>query len=145
MSTNVLTWESATKLKVPDEEFFIWAYVENINYFLKDDLEEFEAADAKTKTAKKRKHVRRRYKGDPAAYDVEGHDYDYLFDPGRRVSNALPGWSFTLYDGIQRRTFTTNATVYQLHGWLEKALDKKVRLYTQGAAHPVDFTPSEGG
>ena len=144
MSDNILTYESPTKLVVPDETFFIWAYVENINYFLSTPLTEFEAADAETKTATKKAHTRRKYVGDPSPSNVSGHDYDYLYDPGRRTSAALPGFSFILYDGVEKRQFTTDATVYQLRRWLTKSVSKKCRLYTQGASYPIDIPSGEG-
>ena len=138
MSDNPLTFESATKLAVPDETFFIWGYVENINYFLNTALTEYEAADAETKTATKKAYTRRRYKGDSNPSNVSSHDYDYLYDPGRRTSAALPGWSFILYDGTEKRQFTTDATVYQLRRWLTKEAKVKMRLYTQGSSYPID-------
>ena len=144
MSTNILTWETPTKLEVPDETFFIWGYVENINYFLTDPLEEYEVADAEQKTATKKGHTRRRYVNDPSPSNVKEHDYDYLFDPGRRTSNALPGFSFILYDGTEKRQFTTNATVVQLRRWLTKSVSKKCRLYTQGASYAIDVPANEG-
>lgn len=137
MSDDILTWESATKLAVPDEDFFIWAYVENINYFLNTALTEFEPEDAEQRTAEKKEHKRRRYKGDPEPSTVEKHDYDYLYDPGRRTSNALPGMSFILYDGKEKRQFTTNANVRELRRFLLKEAKMKLRLYTQGAAYPI--------
>ena len=144
MSDNILTFESPTKLEVPNEDFFIWAYVENINYFLETPLTEYLNGDAETKTATKKAHTRRRYVNDPSPSNVSSHDYDYVFDPGRRTSNALPGWSFILSDGVEKRQFTTDATVHQLHGWLEKSVSKKTRLYTQGATYNIDIPAGEG-
>lgn len=144
MADNPLTYESATKLAVPAETFFVWGYVENINYFLNTPLEEFEAADAETKTATKKAHTRRRYVGDSNPSNVSSHDYDYLYDPGRRTSAALPGFSFILYDGVEKRQFTTDATVYELRRWLTKEAKMKLRLYTQGASYPIDQAAGGG-
>ena len=145
MADNPLTYESATKLAVPDETFFVWGYVENINFFLNTALEEYEAADAETKTATKKAHTRRRYVNDSNPSNVSSHDYDYLYDPGRRVSAALPGYSFRLLGNGENRQFTTNATVYQLRRWLTKEAKFKLRLFTQGASYPIDQAVAQGG
>ena len=66
-----------------------------------------------------------------------------MYDPGRKVGNALPGFSFILDDGIEKRQFTLDGNVMDLHAYLVAQLKVDVKLYTQGARY--DIAKAEGG
>lgn len=60
-----------------------------------------------------------------------------MVDPGRKVGNALPGYSFILDDGTEKRQFTTDADVMDLHSYLLSDLSAETKLYTQGARYVI--------
>lgn len=133
----------AKELTVPGHTWNIWAIPANFNYFVETALSPAEDAGSEEKTASKRAHTRRRYINDPAPINVSAHSYDYLYDPGRKVGTALPGYSFILDDGTEKRQFTTNAPVASLYGYLLADLKNETYLYTQGARYHL--VPEEGG
>lgn len=133
----------AQELAVVGHSWNIWAIPANFNYFVDTDLVPAEQEGSEERTASKKSHTRRRYVGDDSPINVGAHSYTYLYDPGRKVGSALPGYSFILDDGIQKRQFTTNAPVASLYGYLLADLSNKTALYTQGARYILD--PTAGG
>ena len=61
-----------------------------------------------------------------------------MYDPGRKVGNALPGYEFILDDGTEKRQFTTDADVMDLHAYLKGELLKQTKLYTNGARYVIE-------
>ena len=133
----------AQKLTVVGHTWNIWAIPANFNYFVDTALEPSVTAGSEEKTATKSAHSRRRYVGDAAPINVSAHSYTFLYDPGRKVGNALPGYSFILDDGIEKRQFTTDAPVASLYGYLLADLKNTTSLYTQGARYTL--VPEAGG
>lgn len=133
-----------TKLVVPDNPWFIYGIPANINYFLTTPLVPASAAARQYQGGTVKEHKRRRYIGDPAPSNIPEHPYSYLDDPGRKVGNAIPGWSFILDDGTEKRQFTTTADVITLVAFLEDAVKGFTRLYTQGARYNLK-DPAQSG
>ena len=134
-----------TKLIVPDVPWCIYGHPVNFNYFVNTPL--VPAVDgARVYTTKTKKaHTRRRFIGDPAPANVSAHGYGHMYDPGRKTGNAVPGWSFILSDGVEKRQFTTTGDVILLVDYLEKNLKMKCKLYTQGANTEIAAATNGGG
>ena len=126
-----------TKLVIPEQPWFIYGIPANINYFLTTPLVPASVGGVQYQTGTRKEHKRRRYVGDPAPINIPEHGYAYIDDPGRKVGNALPGWSFILDDGTEKRQFTTTADVILLVAFLEEAVKGYTRLYTQGARYKL--------
>ncbi len=124
------------------KDWSIWCIPANFNYFVNTDL----VADVEEGTTNSessvKQHERRLYYNDIIKVNVDGHPRQYMTDPGRKVGAALPGFSFILDDGTEKRQFTTNADVKDLHAYLLGDLKKKTKLYTNGARYTI--TPDDG-
>jgi hypothetical protein len=138
------TYSYQTKLVVPEVNWCIYGNPQNFNYFVTTPLVPAVDAGRVTKTGTKKTHPRRRYVGDPSPMTVEGHTFDYLYDPGRRVGSAIPGWSFILYDYTEKRQFTTTGDVQNLVLYLQDNLKRTTRLYTQGASTDIKISANGG-
>lgn len=58
-----------------------------------------------------------------------------------QLKGALPGYNFTLYDGIEKRQFTTTASVSAVYTWLKKVA--KVDITMLGpTGTPKDVIPA---
>ena len=136
-------WNYQTKLKVPDQPWLIYGNPTNFNHFVKTPLVPYTPGDREYQGGEKKAHTRRKYKGDPTPSAVGLHGYSYVHDPGRKIGNAIPGWSFILDDGTEKRQFTTTADVVTLIAFLEDEVKAETRLYTQGARYDL-AAPSEG-
>ena len=133
-----------TKLVVPGQPWAIYGHPVNFNHFVITPLTFAKPGDREYQTGTKKAHPRRRWVGDTSPTNVSTHDYGYVHDPGRKTGNAIPGWSFILDDGTEKRQFTTTADVVTLIAYLEDNVKAATRLYTQGARY--DFAaPAEGG
>jgi hypothetical protein len=132
------TYGYDTKLVIPTLNWVIYGHPTNFNYFVTTPLVPAVDAGRVTMAGTKKTHSRRRYKGDPAPSTIKSHTFDYLKDPGRKVGSAIPGWSFILDDGTERRQFTTTGDVQNLVLYLQDNLKKTTKLYTQGASTVID-------
>jgi hypothetical protein len=122
----------------PDgRDFSIWCIPANFNYFVKTDLVPDTVDGVVNKTTTVSSFLRKKYVGDVNGSNVSAHTREYMYDPGRKVGNALPGFSFVLDDGIEARQFTLDGNVMDLHAYLVSDLDKDVKLYTQGARYDI--------
>jgi len=126
-----------TKLAVPGNPWFIYGIPDNINYFLTTPLVPVAAKGVEYQTGVRKEHKRRKYVGDLTPSTIPEHNYAYMDDPGRKVGNALPGWSFILDDGTEKRQFTTTGDAITLRAFLEDAVKGYTRLYTQGARYKL--------
>ena len=124
-----------TKLAVPDQPWIIFGNLTNFNYFVTTPLAPLSNEDRQYQQGNKKEHQRRQYKGDTITSTVKAHSYGYLHDPGRKVGNAIPGWSFILDDGTERRQFTTTADVVSLVAYLEDQVVRDTHLFTNGARY----------
>lgn len=135
--------DSIVKMTPSGENFSIWGIPANINYFISAVLVPDSAEGVVDKTSSVKAHTRRRYVNDPAPINVAGHGRSFMYDPGRKVGNALPGFSFILDDGTEKRQFTLEGDVKDLHAYLVGKLNNPTKLYTQGASYVV--TPAADG
>ena len=133
-----------TKLLVPDQPWVIYGNMTNFNHFVTTPLTPVTAGDREYQQVPKKAHTRRAYVGDQTPSSVSAHSYAMLHDPGRKTGNSIPGWSFILDDGTEKRQFTTTADVVTLIAYLEDNVKAATRVYTQGARYDL-AAPSEGG
>ena len=132
---------SVVKMTPMGKNISIWGIHANINYFIEETLVGDSVEGVVNKSTSVKSHSRRRYVGDPAPINVDGHPREFMYDPGRKVGNALPGFSFILDDGTEKRQFTLQGDVMDLHAWLLTTLNNTTKLYTQGASY--ELTPTE--
>jgi hypothetical protein len=138
------TYGYDTKLVVPSVDWFIYGHPQNFAYFVETPLVPAVEGGRVTKQGNKKTHTRRRYVGDPSPVTVAGHIFDYLYDPGRKVGSAIPGWSFILDDGVEKRQFTTTGDVQNLVLYLQDNIKMTCKLYTQGASTVIKKTANGG-
>ena len=124
--------------------FSIWCIPANFNYFVDTALVPDTVDGVVNKQVSVSGYLRKRYVGDVGGSNVAAHTREYMYDPGRKVGNALPGFSFILDDGIEKRQFTLDGNVKDLHAYLVSELTKSVALYTQGARYDI-AAASQGG
>ena len=125
------------------QDFSIWCIPANFNYFVKTDVTPDSADSVVNKQTQVKAHTRRKYVGDPAPSNVSQSTREFMVDPGRKVGNALPGFSFILDDGTEKRQFTLQGNVMDLHAYLVTELNAETKLYTQGARYVI--TPAADG
>lgn len=125
------------------KNFSVWCIPTNFNYFVKTELTPDSVSGVVNKSTTVKAHQRRRYVNDPAPSNVQAHPREFMYDPGRKVGNTIPGFSFILDDGTEKRQFTLEGDVMDLHAYLLTELNNFTRLYTQGASYPI--TPAENG
>ena len=126
------------------QEFSIYCIPANFNYFVKTELTPDSDSGVVNSQSTVKAHTRRQYAGDTITMNVASHQREYMYDPGRKVGSALPGFSFILDDGTEKRQFTLVGNVMDLHSYLLTELNAETKLYTQGARYVI--TPAaEGG
>tara|TARA_B100002051_G_C16741289_1_gene644462 strand:- start:3498 stop:3914 length:417 start_codon:yes stop_codon:yes gene_type:complete len=126
------------------QNFSIWCIPANFNYFVSSPLTPDTEEGIVNKTSTVKAHTRRQYAGDLITMNVSAHSRTFMYDPGRKVGSALPGFSFILDDGTEKRQFTLDGDVMDLHAYLLTALNNETKLYTQGARYIVTPTANEG-
>ena len=119
------------------EDFSIWCIPANFNYFVNTPLTPDSVGSVVNKTTTVKAHQRRKYVGDPSPSNIPQTTREFMYDPGRKVGNALPGFSFILDDGTERRQFTLEGDVMDLHAYLVTELKSETKLYTQGARYVI--------
>ena len=124
--------------------FSIYCIPANFNYFVKTDLVPDTEGGIVNKSSNVKAHSRRQYSGDIITVNVSAHSREFMYDPGRKVGSALPGFSFILDDGTEKRQFTLDGNVMDLHAYLQAELNAETKLYTQGARYTITPT-AEGG
>ena len=129
----------------PDgKDFSIYCIPANFNYFVKTALTPDSDSGVVNSQSTVKAHDRRQYAGDIIKMNVASHTREYMYDPGRKVGSALPGFSFILDDGTEKRQFTLDGNVMDLHAYLVAEVNAETKLYTQGARYVI--TPAtEGG
>ena len=126
-------------------DFFIFGEPANINYFVETDLTPVSEEGAETRSASVSAHTRRRYAGDTTPINVSGSTREYLYDPGRKIGNALPGSSFILNDGTEKRQFTLQGNVVDLHAYLVGEASMDLTLHTASGTKYTIAAASGGG
>ena len=124
-------------------ELAIYAEEANINYFLSTPLTPASVGAVVSKTVTVKASTRRQYVGDPTPVNVSGGERVYMYDPGRKVGNALPGEPFILDDGTEKRQMTFTGNVVDLHAFLLSDVKEETQLYTTGARYVIP-KPSAG-
>ena len=124
-------------------DFSIYCIPANFNYFVKTPLTPDSDGGVVNSQSNVKAHSRRQYQGDTITMNVAAHTREYMYDPGRKVGSALPGFSFILDDGTEKRQFTLDGNVMDLHAYLLLELNAETKLYTQGARYVI--TPTEEG
>tara|TARA_B100001939_G_scaffold192604_1_gene165596 strand:+ start:2451 stop:2861 length:411 start_codon:yes stop_codon:yes gene_type:complete len=119
------------------QDFSVWCIPANFNYFVTTPLTPDSVGAVVNKQTSVKAHTRRSYVGDPSPSNVSASTRDFMVDPGRKVGNALPGFSFILDDGTEKRQFTLQGTVMDLHAYLVTELKAVTKLYTQGASYVI--------
>ena len=109
----------------------------NINYYLKTTLTPDSEVGVVNKTATKKAHTRRKYVGDPSPSNVASHSVEFMYDPGRIDLQTLPGKSFILDDGVEKRQFTFVGDVMDLHSFISSDAKMDLKLYTTGAPYVI--------
>lgn len=134
-----------TTQKFAPEGFDLAIYAEeaNLNYFLSTPLTPASVGAVVSKTATVKATTRRQYVGDPTPVNVSGGERVYMYDPGRKVGNALPGEPFILDDGTEKRQMTFSGNVVDLHAFLLSDVKEETKLYTTGARYVIP-KPSAG-
>jgi len=118
-------------------ELDIYAEAANLNYFLNTEILPASDGAVVNKTATVKAHTRRQYVGDPTPINISGGDRTYMYDPGRKVGNALPGEPFILDDGVEKRQMTFAGNVVDLHAFLISDAKAELKLYTTGARYVI--------
>ena len=116
----------------------IYAETANINYFLNTALEPDSVSGVEERTKNIPQRTVRRYVGDPDPYTVGAvSGARYLYDPGRKNSNATPGKEFMLDDGIEKRAFTYTGSFVDLHAFILGDAKMDLTLFSEGAWYEV--------
>lgn len=134
-----------TKLVIPDEAFTIYGHPANWNYFFDDTATAAGDGERKADGGQVKAHQRRRYKGDPSPINVSSHPRFWVYDPGRKVGNAIPGFAIILDDGTERRQFTLQGDVSELVLYMQEHVKNPTKLHTQGATTVVKKQAAQGG
>lgn len=115
----------------------IYAEPENLNYFLNTTITPVSEGAVVNKTSTVKASTRRQYVGDATPINVSGHSRTWMYDPGRKVGNALPGEPFILDDGTEKRQMTFAGNVVDLHAFLVSDVKEETKLYTTGARYVI--------
>ena len=118
-------------------ELAIYAEEANLNYYLNTPITPAGEGTVVNKTATVKAHTRRQYVGDPTPVNVSGGERIFMYDPGRKVGNALPGEPFILDDGVEKRQMTFAGNVVDLHAFFISDMKAKTKLYTTGARYVI--------
>ena len=118
-------------------ELAIYAETANINFFLNTPLAPVSVDGVVNKTSTVKAFTRRQYKGDPSLINVSGHDRTFMYDPGRKNGNSLPGDPFILSAGGEKRRFTFTGNVIDLHAFLTSDVKAETRFYSPSASYVI--------
>lgn len=128
-----------TVQKFSPEGFDLDIYAEeaNLNYYLTTPISPVSEGSVVSKTATVKSHTRRQYVNDQTPINVSGGERVFMYDPGRKVGNALPGSPFILDDGTEKRQMTFSGNVVDLHAFLLSDVKEETKLYTTGARYVI--------
>lgn len=134
-----------TVQKFSPEGFDLNIYAEeaNLNYYLTTPISPVSEGSVVSKSTTVKSHTRRQYVNDQTPINVSGGERVFMYDPGRKVGNALPGEPFILDDGTEKRQMTFSGNVVDLHAFLLSDVKEETKLYTTGARYVIP-KPSAG-
>lgn len=135
---------SIRKHTIDNTDVVIYAETDNINYFLKTNLEADEDGGATNVQQEVKAHKRRQYVGDDTPSDVPKTTRTVLVDPGRRNGTATPGKEFILDDGTERRAFTFTGPFVDLHSFITGDAKMDLFLYSPSARYSIKEAGGEG-
>jgi hypothetical protein len=110
----------------------IYGETANINYFLATDITADEEDGVTNSAVQVAGFTREQYPGDTSPINVAGSQREFMVDPTRKSSTALPGRNFVLRErggAKERRQFTFQGRMMDLHAFLSGNLAKNVFLY----------------
>ena len=127
-------------------------YLESINAFLTDPLEDFALGQWVKRSKDIPGHQRRRGPSDLNPINVSQSTASYLFDPTLKSGNAKPGFSFRLKTDLRfadidmNRQFTMVGRVVDFVEYFDKKMKYDTFYYPQiGGRHSLLPTPIGGG
>ena len=126
-----------------DSNISIIGETANINYFLKTALTPDSVGGVVNDSTSRKESKVRRYVGDPTPYTRPGGPMRFMKDPGRIDLQTLPGSSFILDDGVEKRQFTFTGAVIDLHAFLVGDAKMDLKLYTTGAPYVIAAASSQ--
>ena len=125
------------KHEVDGFELAIWAETANINFFLSTPLTPVSVDGVINKQTTVKAHTRRQYPRDPSEINVSSSERTFMYDPGRKNGNSLPGKPFILVAGDEKRQFTFTGNVIDLHSFLTGNVKEETRFYSPGASYVI--------
>ncbi len=125
------------KHEVAGFELAIFAETANINYFLTTPLVPVSVDGVVNKQSTVKAHTRRQYKGDTSLINVSSFERTFMYDPGRKNGNSLPGNAFILAAGDEKRQFTFTGNVIDLHAFLTSDVKEETKFYSPGASYVI--------
>ena len=128
---------TAQKHSIDGKDLAIIGETANINFFVTTPLTPDSVVGVVNKSTTKKQHTRRKYVGDPAPSTVTQHAVEFMYDPGRIDLQTLPGKSFVLSGGGEKRQFTYVGDVKDLHAYLLGDAAMDLKLYTTGAPYVI--------
>lgn len=118
-------------------ELAIYAETANINFFLNTALVPVSVDGVVNKQATVKAHTRRQYPRDSSLINVSSHERTFMYDPGRKNGNSLPGDAFILSAGDEKRQFTFTGNVIDLHAFLSSDVKAETKFYSPGASYVI--------
>lgn len=125
------------KHEVEGFQLAIYAETANINYFLNTPLVPVSVDGVVNKQSTVKAHTRRQYKGDTSLINVSSFERTFMYDPGRKNGNSLPGDAFILVAGDEKRQFTFTGNVIDLHAFLASDVKVQTNFYSPGASYVI--------
>jgi len=113
------------------DKVYIWAETANINHFVSTALTPISYGSVTNKTAAVKSHTRRQYPGDSSLVNVSGHSRVFIQDPGRKNGNSLPGSTFIIDDGTEKRQMTYQGDFTELHSYFVSNTKNAITLYSE--------------
>ena len=124
------------------DKVYIWAETANINHFVTTQLTPLSYGSVTNGNATVKSHTRRQYPGDTSTVNVAGHSRVFIQDPGRKNGNSLPGSSFVIDDGTERRQMTYQGDFTDLHAYFVGDTKKAITLYSERGVRYAIAAPS---
>lgn len=121
------------------DKVYIWAESANINHFVNTALTPVSYGSVTNAQASVKSHTRRQYPGDTSLVNVSTHSRTFIQDPGRKNGNSLPGSSFIVDDGTERRQMTYQGDFIDLHSYFVGEAKTALSLYSErGVRYAID-------
>ena len=114
----------------------------NLEYFADVTSLSDEATSGGTDTVMGVKaHTRLPYMNSKSTISVPAHDRNAMTGV-RQSKGALPGKRFTLVTALEKRDFTTTASMSAVYGWLKSNAKLALTMYSEGGTPYDPITPA---